>query len=211
MSEVTVKHFAETIGVAVDRLLSQLEAAGVSARDADALIGDQDKAKLLSSLREKHGADEGTEEPVAETGPKKITLSRRTTSELKVPSTGGKAKTVTVQVRKKRTYVKRSLVEEGESESESDSESKPIDEEVVSRLEKQVEEDAARAAEVQRQQAEEDARRRAEQEVLLKAEEEARLKAEVEARMAAEAVANQPERRNCPVGRAQREQVIATR
>ncbi len=194
MSEVTVKHFAETIGVAVDRLLTQLEEAGVSVREPDAVIGDQDKSKLLAYLRDKHGAEESTEEPAAETGPKKITLSRRTTSELKVASTGGKAKTVTVQVRKKRTYVKRSLVE-GE-------EPKGLDEEMVSRLEQEVQEDAARAAEAERLKAEEDARVQAEQAAREQAEAEARLRAEAEARLAAEAVARQPEPAPAPAAEA---------
>ncbi|GAB4297055.1 MAG: hypothetical protein Kow0096_14880 [Thiohalomonadaceae bacterium] len=189
MSEVTVKHFAETIGIAVDRLLVQLQEAGVAAHDADGTLSDQDKAKLLAYLREKHGAAAPEAEPAAEAGPTKITLSRRTTSELKVPSTGGKAKTVTVQVRKKRTYVKRSLVDETPVEEET---SKRADKEVVERLEQQLRADAERAAEDARRRAEEEALRQAEEAVRLQAEAEARRQAEEEARRSAAAVAERP-------------------
>jgi len=188
MSEVTVKHFAETIGIAVDRLLVQLQEAGVPAHDAAGILTDQDKAKLLAYLRDKHGAAAPEVEPAAEAGPTKITLSRRTTSELKVPSTGGKAKTVTVQVRKKRTYVKRSLVDEAPPEDES----KRVDEEVVERLEQHIRADAERAADDARRRAEEEALRQAEEAARLQAENEARRQAEEEARRSAAAVAERP-------------------
>ncbi|WP_127476834.1 translation initiation factor IF-2 [Sulfurivermis fontis] len=188
MSEVTVKHFAETIGIAVDRLLVQLQEAGVPVHDAAGTITDQDKAKLLAYLRDKHGAAAPEAEPAAEAGPTKITLSRRTTSELKVPSTGGKAKTVTVQVRKKRTYVKRSLVDEAPREDEG----KHVDEDVVERLEQHIRADAERAADDARRKAEEEALRQAEEAARLQAEAEARRQAEEEARRSAAAVAERP-------------------
>ncbi|PKM46189.1 MAG: translation initiation factor IF-2 [Gammaproteobacteria bacterium HGW-Gammaproteobacteria-1] len=188
MSEVTVKHFAETIGIAVDRLLAQLEEAGATVRDADGTLNDQDKAKLLGYLRDKHGAVAPEEEEVAEAGPTKITLSRRTTSELKVPSTGGKAKTVTVQVRKKRTYVKRSLV----AGEEAAAETSRADEDVVARLEREIRADAEQAAEEARLQAEEAARRQAEEAARAQAESEARRQAEEEARRGAALVAERP-------------------
>ena len=171
MSEVTVTQFAETIGVPVDRLLSQLKDAGIGSKAADEIIGDEDKVKLLDYLRQKHGTDK--QEEVAEAGPKKITLQRRTTSELKVGgSAASKGKTVTVEVRKKRTYVKRSLVEAEED--------KRIDGEVAKRLEQQLEVEA-------KQRAEEDARRQAEAEVAKRqAEEEAARQAEKDAKRQAE-------------------------
>jgi translation initiation factor IF-2 len=193
MSEVTVKHFAETIGIAVDRLLVQLQEAGVPAPDVDGTLTDQDKAKLLGYLRDKHGAAAPEEEEAAETGPTKITLSRRTTSELRVPSTGGKAKTVTVQVRKKRTYVKRSLVTDAaEAPEGAEDETKRVDSEVVERLEQHVRADAERAADDARRQAEEDARRQAEEAARMQAESEARRQAEEEARRSAALVAERP-------------------
>ncbi len=141
MSEVTVQEFAKTIDVPVERLLGQLKEAGVDVASADAALADDDKVKLLDYLRGRHG--NAGEEPAAEPesgdeGPKKITLKRRSTSELKVPSgssAGGRAKTVTVEVRKKRTYVKRSVV--------TAEEDKRIDAEVVERLESRLQEEAA--------------------------------------------------------------------
>src|SRR5512139_1931046 len=176
MSEVTVKYFAETIGVPVDRLLLQLKEAGVNVMGTDDLLGDDDKVKLLDRLRHKHGAP--SSEPVSEeeeAGPKKITLKRRTTSELKQTSTAaGKGKTVTVEVRKKRTYVKRAVVE-GEEDT------RRIEEDFTKRLEDQIQlEVQARAAEAERH-AEEEARRKAEEEAR-RAEDEARRAAEEEAR-----------------------------
>jgi translation initiation factor IF-2 len=164
MSEVTVKQFAETIGVPVERLLGQLKDAGVSASGADGVIGDDDKVKLLDYLRDKHGTEKSAAKE--EAGPKKITLKRRTTSELKVGgSSAAKGKTVTVEVRKKRTYVKRSVVAAEEDQR--------IDSEVAKRLEQQLEVEA-------KQRAEDEARRKAEEEARRKAEEEARAKAEEE-------------------------------
>jgi len=179
MSEVTVTQFAETIGVPVERLLTQLQDAGIGSKAADEVIGDDDKVKLLDYLRQKHGTDK--QEPEAEAGPKKITLKRRTTSELKVGgSAASKGKTVTVEVRKKRTYVKRSLVEAEED--------KRIDSEVAQRLEQQLEVEAQQRAEedAKRKVEEEDAKRKAEEEAARQAEEEARQQAEEEAKRKAE-------------------------
>ncbi len=173
MSEVTVNHFAETIGVPVDRLLIQLKEAGVNVAGANDLLGDDDKVKLLDHLRHKHGAV--SSEPVSEeedAGPKKITLKRRTTSELKQSTSVGKGKTVTVEVRKKRTYVKRSTVE-GEDES------RHIDEDITKRLEDQIQAEAAAKA------AEAAAARHAE-EAAIRAADEARRMAEAEVRRAEE-------------------------
>ncbi len=185
MSEVTVKQFAETIGVPVDRLVGQLKDAGVSATAADSLIGDDDKVKLLDYLRHKHGHEKAA--PDENAGPKKVTLKRRTTSELKVGgSTNSRGKTVTVEVRKKRTYVKRSVVV-----AEEDTR---IDGEVAERLEKQLEVEAEQRAtdDVQRQEIADVQRQKEEEAVRLRAEEEARKQAEEEAvRMAAEEAAAQ--------------------
>ncbi len=179
MSEVTVTQFAETIGVPVDRLVGQLKDAGVSATAADSIIGDDDKVKLLDYLRQKHGTEKP--EAVEDSGPKKITLKRRTTSELKVGgSTNSKGKTVTVEVRKKRTYVKRSVV--------AAEEDLRINSEVAERLEKQLEVEAAQRVDddVRLQQEDEAARLRAEEEAMQQAMEEAKQRAEEEARKQAE-------------------------
>ena len=102
MAEVTVKQLSETVGTPVDKLLTQMKEAGLAHTAADEVVSDEDKQTLLSFLKGSHGSD--TE------APKKITLKRKTLSTLK--STGGQGKkTVNVEVRKKRTYVKRDAEE----------------------------------------------------------------------------------------------------
>ena len=108
MADVSVTQFADVVGISVDRLLEQLKEAGVSATSADATITDAEKMTLLTFLKGKHESEGTTSEP------KKITLNRKSTSELKVTGTHGKGKSVTVEVRKKRTYVKRSVIQEEE-------------------------------------------------------------------------------------------------
>ncbi len=97
MAEVTVRELADVVGIPVDRLLVQLNESGLPHKGADERINEQDKAHLLTHLRRIHGRGEG--EPAA---PKKISLPRKQVSELKV-STQGRRKTVTVEVRRKRT------------------------------------------------------------------------------------------------------------
>ncbi|MBK5963876.1 translation initiation factor IF-2 [Thiocystis minor] len=116
MSEVTVKQLASTVGIPVERLLTQLNEAGISASGADATLTEQEKVKLLGYLRRSHGKD-GEEDGGA--APSQVTLKRKSVSELRqvtaVPrSTAGvrpappaRGKTVSVEVRRKRTYVKR--------------------------------------------------------------------------------------------------------
>jgi translation initiation factor IF-2 len=113
MPGVSVKQLASVLGVTVDRLLAQLNKAGMEMKDEDATVSDDQKAQLLSFLRGSHGVSSSAKETAE---PKKITLRRKSVSELKLP-TGGtgragrdKTKTVSVEVRKKRTYVKKSEV-----------------------------------------------------------------------------------------------------
>ena len=110
MPEVTVRQYADVIGVSVDRLLEQLQQAGLSEKDADDTISENEKAELLGFLRRKRGKDDASE-------PKKITLKRKSVSEIKVPiSAPGRmkqrSKTVSVEFRRRRTYVRRSTIEE---------------------------------------------------------------------------------------------------
>ncbi len=102
MSEVTVKQLADAVGIPVDRLLVQLDEAGVPVPSADATISNDDKVRLLKHLRK--GSDAAEMPEIV--SPKKITLKRKTVSELRQTGTLGKAKTVSVEVRKRRTYVK---------------------------------------------------------------------------------------------------------
>ena len=107
MSDKTVQALAEVVGIPLDRFLEQLKEAGLSATAADDVISEEEKTQLLAHLRKRHGkADADTE-----TSPKRITLKRSTKTELRQstpPGTG--AKTVSVEVRKQKTYIKRSEV-----------------------------------------------------------------------------------------------------
>ena len=110
MPDVTVSQYAEVIGISEDRLLEQLHEAGLSDKSPSDLISDNEKSELLGFLRRKHGKDDSSE-------PRRITLKRKTISEIKVPiSTHGRtktrSKTVNVEYRKKRTYAKRGVIEE---------------------------------------------------------------------------------------------------
>ena len=111
MPDVKITEYADVIGISVERLLEQLEEAGLASKAADDLITDTEKNELLSFLRRKHGKDEKSE-------PRKITLRRKSVSEIKVPVTSTTraksrgAKTINVEFRKRRTYVKRSVIED---------------------------------------------------------------------------------------------------
>lgn len=100
MAEVTVTELADVVGASVERLLKQMQEAGLSHTSADETVNDEDKQKLLAYLKGLHG--EQAKEP------RKITLRRKSVSQLKA---GSGRKTVNVEVRKKRTYVKRDLDE----------------------------------------------------------------------------------------------------
>ncbi len=107
MAEVTVSQFAEVLKVPVDRLLVQLDQAGIKVDGPDDRISDDAKLELLTHLRRSHGSgDDG------DAAPRKITLKRKTQSELKLASAQGRARTVNVEVRQKKTYIKRDVLEE---------------------------------------------------------------------------------------------------
>jgi translation initiation factor IF-2 len=111
MPEVTVKQYAEVIRIPVEKLLEQLEEAGLAGKTADDWISDNEKTELLGYLRRKHGKEN-------QAGPERITLKRKTLSEIKMPASGVghrskiRSKTISVEVRKRRTYIKRSVIEE---------------------------------------------------------------------------------------------------
>ncbi|MCG8520161.1 MAG: translation initiation factor IF-2 [Pseudomonadales bacterium] len=103
MSEVTVKQLAEDVGAPVDRLLRQIVEAGLKARSENDSVSSEEKQQLLAFLRKNHGESDAE--------PRKITLKRKTTTTLKAGGSSGRAKTVNVEVRKRRTYVKRAEVQ----------------------------------------------------------------------------------------------------
>ena len=98
MAQVTVQQLAEVVGASSERLLTQMKEAGLPHSAAGEAVSDEDKQTLLVYLKRSHG--ESTD------APKRITLKRKTLSTLRTPGSQGK-KTVNVEVRKKRTYVKR--------------------------------------------------------------------------------------------------------
>jgi len=104
MAQIKVQEFARELGLQPELLLEQLRAAGVTkALTADAALTEKDKTQLLDYLREAHGAKESKQ---------KITLTRRQTTEIKkADATTGKARTIQVEVRKKRVLVKREAAE----------------------------------------------------------------------------------------------------
>ena len=108
MADVTVSQFANVLKVPLEKLLSQLADAGIAVDGGDDIISDDAKMKLLNHLRESHGIDESDKE---KTVPKKITLKRKSQIELKLSGSQGRSRTVNVEVRKKRTYVKRDVLE----------------------------------------------------------------------------------------------------
>ena len=116
MSEVTVGSLAKVLGMPTEKLLEQLSGAGMTFSGPDQVVSSTEKMKLLGFLRRTHGKDEKTTEGEA---PKQITLKRRTVEELTVSA--GKAKTtVSIEVRQKRTYVKRDTIETPQSDERDD-------------------------------------------------------------------------------------------
>jgi translation initiation factor IF-2 len=97
MAKSNVTQFAEDLKLPVSLLLEQLQAAGVKKKAGEDAITEQDKARLLDHLREMHGNKEEK---------KKITLTRKQTTEIKKADATGKARTIQIEVRKKRTFVK---------------------------------------------------------------------------------------------------------
>lgn len=95
MTDVTLKALAAERQVSVDRLVQQFADAGIR-KSADDSVSAQEKQTLLAHLNRE-----------AVSGPDKLTLQRKTRSTLNIPGTGGKSKSVQIEVRKKRTFVKR--------------------------------------------------------------------------------------------------------
>ena len=103
MASTNVETFAAELKVPADVLLEQLRAAGVNKRSSADSLSEADKEQLLNALRAAHGGAEGRKQ--------KITVVRKQTSEIKQADATGKARTIQVEVRKKRTFVKRDTPE----------------------------------------------------------------------------------------------------
>jgi len=112
MADVTITELAKMVGVPEDRLLEQIKEAGLPQTKAEDTMTNEERTALLMSLKSKHGEDTS-----GGATPRKITLKRKTVETLKTSDNQGRSKAVNVEVRKKRTYVKRS-VEEAQLEAE---------------------------------------------------------------------------------------------
>jgi translation initiation factor IF-2 len=181
---VTVTQFAEVLKVPVEKLLVQLGEAGIKVGGADDIISDEAKMELLTHLRRAHGRQEDA------AAPRKITLQRKTQQEIKLASAQGRARTVAVEVRKKKTYLNRTVIEEEQRQRQ----------EVLDKgragpaVEVTVEEDSGvdqERVEAERRAVEEQELQRLEQEHRRAAEEESRQRAEADARAAAEQAARE--------------------
>ncbi|QOC21689.1 translation initiation factor IF-2 [Wenzhouxiangella sp. AB-CW3] len=211
MSQVTVTQLAEVLGIDVDRLITQLNEAGIKVDDPAASVTNEDKKKLLSYLRSTHGKQAVDEAST----PRKVTLKRKTVSELKVPSGGAgrtrgrgaaPSRTVNVEVRKRRTYVKRrEIAEQEQSDPEREAAARALEEarrerEEAERAEREeAERRRAEQEEQERKEAEEREKREAEEEERRKEAERARAELEaqrrVEEKVAREAARKEAERK----------------
>jgi translation initiation factor IF-2 len=171
MAEVTVSQFAEVLKVPVDRLLAQLDQAGIKVSGPDARITDDAKHELLTHLRRSHGSSDTD----GDGAPRKITLKRKTQSELKLASNQGRARTVNVEVRRTRNYIKRDVLQEQARAQQDEIDHRRHEAEAAARAESE----RAEAERRERERLEAENRRRVE-------EEEARRRAQEEAHRAAE-------------------------
>lgn len=187
MSKVTVSQLAEVLGISIDKLIAQLSKAGIEVASGDNAVSNDDKKKLLAHLRSVHGKSASDA-----TAPRKVTLKRKSLSELRIQGSGPRAatKTVNVEFRKRRTYVKRATLQEAErNDPEREKAQQALQEAQVRRdadekLREQVTEKARlEAEETARQSAEEQARK----------DEQEKLQQEAEDRVREEAVRRQVE------------------
>ena len=176
MAEVTVAQFADVLKVPVEKLITQLDEAGIKVNGSEDTISEDAKLELLTHLRRSHGQDGST---AGDAAPRRITLRRKSQSELRLAGAQGRARTVNVEVRRKRTYIKRDVLEE-----QAQKEQEALDEK---RREEQERLDAENAETERRKAEKEEAVRAAEEDK--KKELEAKEQAESEARQAAEKAA----------------------
>jgi translation initiation factor IF-2 len=196
MAEVTVSQFAEVLKVPVDKLITQLDEAGIKVSGADDIISDEAKMELLTHLRRAHGNQEDA------AAPRKITLKRKAQQEIKVASVQGRARTVAVEVRAKKTYLNRTVLEEEQRHRQEEIDRVRQAEEAV-RLEAERKEAERRDADrLERERAEQEARRRLEDEARARADEEASRQTETRDRERLERERAEAKRREAEPARA---------
>jgi translation initiation factor IF-2 len=187
MAEVTVADFAKVLKVPVERLIEQLDEAGIKVGGANDVISEDAKLELLTHLKKNHGRKDA-----ADSAPRRITLNRKSSSELKLASGQGRARTINVEVRQKRTYIKRDVLEEqARKQQEELDAARRAQEEARNAVERSVREEQEKreAAERERlaaEQREAEERKRAEEELrrAAAADEAAKQRAEEERKKA---------------------------
>jgi translation initiation factor IF-2 len=194
MAEVTVSQFAEVLKVPVDRLLVQLDQAGIKVSGPNDRISDDAKLELLTHLRRSHGSGEG-----GNAAPSRITLQRKTQQEIKLQGNQGRARTVNVEVRTKRTYINRDVLQEKARQQQDELDQKRRESEEAQRRERE----RLEAEQRERERLENDNRRRLEEEAAKKAQEEERRRA------AEQAAREEEERRTREREEAQRREAEA--
>ena len=178
MADVTIAQFADVLKVSVDKLLSQLDQAGIEVSGSEDTISEDAKLELLTHLRRSHGQEDTM---VSDGAPRQITLHRKSLSELRLAGAQGRSRTVNVEVRRKRTYIKRNVLEEQAQKEQEELDLKRKEEQ--DRLDAEKHEQERLKAEKTR--LEEEGRRK---------EDEAKQQAESEAREAAQAAAEESTR-----------------
>lgn len=178
MASNNVAQFAAELKMPAEVLLEQLQSAGVQKAGTEDALSESDKARLLDHLRKSHGATDSEK--------RKITLTKRHTSEIKQSDSTGKARTIQVEVRKKRTFVKRDDVEGGATDEQAQAQEQAEAEELKRReeearlaaeqLEREAQELRERQERLEREEAERRAREEAAESERRRAEEEAAAK-----------------------------------
>jgi len=153
MSTITIKAFAQQIGIESERVVKQLADAGVAGKSVDDSLTDQEKRQLLDFLR---GGTAAAPAPTPASSRGKISLKKKTTSEIQQTSKTGIARTVQVQTKKRRTFVKREVLEQEEAERQEIEAQRQVDAKAQAEQER-IAAEAAQKAEEERQRLEAEA------------------------------------------------------
>ena len=131
MSTTTVSKLATALKLSSEKLILQLNDAGIDVTDKNDVVSNDQKLLLLNHLRDSHGT-----KSTVSSAPKKLTINRRSQSELKLSGSFGRSRTVIVEVRKKRTYLKKeTLIDQAKKEHE---EQKKLEQEKLIQIEEEI-------------------------------------------------------------------------
>ena len=168
MAVKTVEQLAGSLAVPVERLLQQMQETGLLQKKADDPVIEDEEQRLLAFLKRSHGE--------TESAPKKITLKRRTLSTLKTSGGSGRGRTVNVEIRRKRTYVRRSSIEQQDDAESNETTvptpvAKPAEAEISSISSEEARRRAAHEAEAEAKKIRQEATQKAAEEAEQKAQE----------------------------------------